>query len=321
MGRHEPADRQQAGMEHSAFASDVIEGLRRPQKAIPAKYFYDAEGSRLFDLICTLPEYYPTRTETGILREGASRIAALAGPDVALVEFGSGSSEKVRILLDALENPRAYVPIDISVQHMLAAADALRADYPGLDVLPLAGDFTQPIILPRQIGTARPLGFFPGSTIGNLTPNEARSFLAQARETLGEEALFVLGVDLKKDVAVLEAAYNDAQGITAAFNLNLLRRIGRELGGDIDVDGFRHRAVYNAEQSRIEMHLESLGPQAIRVAGLEFTFEAGETIHTENSYKYAPDEVTAVAAGAGWKTAEVLTDSEAMFGVFCLRAG
>lgn len=303
----------------SAFARDVATGLALPQKALSAKYFYDEVGSRLFDQICELPEYYPTRTETGILRSRAADIAARAGAGVALIEFGSGSSAKVRLLLDALERPAAYVPIDISGAHMQAAAAALRRDYPGLQVLPVEGDFTGPIPLPRFAADTRRLGFFPGSTIGNFTPADAGRFLAQAGETLETGALFLVGVDLKKDRARLEAAYNDAQGVTAAFNLNLLARINRELDGEFDLAAFRHRALYNEAEGRIEMHIESLRPQTVRVGDDTFRFHAGETVHTENSYKYAVPEFRDLAAEAGWTTDEVLTDAEELFAVFLLR--
>jgi L-histidine Nalpha-methyltransferase len=303
-----------------AFARDVVHGLSRPQKTLPAKWFYDAEGSRLFDLICELPEYYPTRTETGILAENAGRIAAMAGPGVPLVEFGSGSSAKVRLLLDALDRPAAYVPIDISAEHMMGAAASLRAAYPGLAVLPVAGDFTKALPLPSAIGGARRLGFFPGSTIGNFTRQDAGAFLADAAATLGRDALFVVGVDLRKDKARLHAAYNDAQGVTARFNLNLLARINRELGGDVDLDAFRHQAFYDEELGRIEMHLESLRAQTVRAAGHGFAFRAGETIHTESSYKYAPEEFGRLAGKAGWRVREVFSDREQLFAVFCLEA-
>jgi L-histidine Nalpha-methyltransferase len=299
------------------FARDVLDGLSRPGKALPAKYFYDEEGSRLFDRICELPEYYPTRTETGILQDAAGRIAALAGQGCSLIEFGSGSSTKVRILLDAMDAPAAYVPIDISAEHMLNAAAALRADRPGLDVVPMAADFTRAVHLPEDL-PGRRVGFFPGSTIGNFTPGEAADFLRQAAQTLGPSSLFVLGVDLRKDVARLEAAYNDAAGVTAAFNLNLLHRINRELGGTFDVAAFRHRAFFNAVESRIEMHLESTVAQMVEVAGEGFRFRAGETIHTENSYKYSVDDLEALAGRAGWRVEICFTDPEGLFAVFCL---
>jgi dimethylhistidine N-methyltransferase len=299
------------------FARDVLEGLGRAQKSLPAKYFYDEAGSQLFDRICDLPEYYPTRTETGILRDAAGRIAARAGAGCSLVEFGSGSSTKVRILLDAMDAPAAYVPIDISAEHMRSAASALRADYPGLDVVPMAADFTRAVHLPADL-PGRRVGFFPGSTIGNFTPPEAADFLRQAGETLGEASLLVLGVDLRKQVGRLEAAYNDAAGVTAAFNLNLLHRMNRELGGTFDVAAFRHRAFFNPVESRIEMHLESLADQTVEVAGQGVKFGAGETIHTENSYKYSVDDLEALAGRAGWKVQERFTDTDGLFAVFCL---
>jgi L-histidine Nalpha-methyltransferase len=302
-----------------ALAADVVAGLSAARKSLPAKYFYDAEGSRLFDLICDLPEYYPTCTETGILADHAGHIAKLAGREVALVEFGSGSSAKVRLLLDALEDAAAYVPIDISAEHMMDASAALRADYPGLDILPVAGDFTRPIALPASIEGKRRVGFFPGSTIGNFTREEAGAFMTGAAETLGPEALFVVGVDLRKDRATLEAAYNDAQGVTARFNLNMLTRLNRELSGGFDLSAFRHRAFYDEDLGRIEMHLESRRRQTVTVAGHSFVFAEGETIHTENSYKYAPEEFERLAADAGWRRRDLLTDKHALFAVFCLE--
>ncbi|TCT07758.1 L-histidine N(alpha)-methyltransferase [Aquabacter spiritensis] len=301
------------------FRADVVAGLSAPRKTLAAKYFYDAEGSRLFDRICGLPEYYPTRTELDILRREAGAIAHRAGKNARLVEFGAGSLVKVRILLDALDLPAAYVPIDISADHLMEAAQALARDYPALDVVPLVGDFTRRVALP-QIDGQRTVGFFPGSTIGNFTPSEARRFLVEARLTLGTGALLVLGVDLKKDVRRLEAAYDDAEGVTAAFNLNLLARINRELDGNFDLDRFAHAALFNEEESRIEMHLVSRADQIVRAADRTFRFAAGETIHTENSYKYASEDVAELARAAGWHTEQVWTDAQTLFGVFLLSA-
>jgi dimethylhistidine N-methyltransferase len=300
------------------FLKDVLDGLARRQKAIPPKYFYDAVGSRLFDRICELPEYYPTRTETAILNACAPAIAARAGWDVALVEFGSGSSTKVRILLDALQLPSAYVAIDISGEHLLEAAAALRRDYPGLDVTAIEADFTQEVRLPEIVRGKKRLGFFPGSTIGNFAPDEAELFLHKAARTLGPGADMLVGVDLKKHGAVLHAAYNDSAGITAAFNMNLLTRINRELRGDFNLKGFRHRAIYNAAMGRIEMHLESLRPQSVRISGDVFTFREGETIHTENSYKYTVESFHRLVTKAGWKVADVYLDPEKLFSLHYL---
>ncbi|HEX2255213.1 MAG TPA: L-histidine N(alpha)-methyltransferase [Afifellaceae bacterium] len=301
------------------FARTVLEGLRQVPKALPPKLLYDARGSELFDRICELEEYYPTRTELGILRERAAEIGRLAGPGAVLVEFGSGSSLKVRIVLDELPRPAAYIPVDISGDHLEAAAEALRAEYPDLPIVPLAADFTKPLRLPAVAGDGRRLGFFPGSTIGNFEPPEAEAFLAQARRLLGPGAALLIGVDLKKDEAILNAAYDDADGVTAAFNLNLLARINREAGGDFEPDGFAHRAFYNAGRGRVEMHLASLRDQIVQIAGERIAFSAGETIHTESSYKYAPEELAALFARAGWRALRRWTDAGALFSVWFLE--
>lgn len=305
-------------LNRDGFSRDVLSGLERRRKAIPPKYFYDAVGSRLFDRICDLPEYYPTRTETSILKSCAPAIAARAGWDVALVEFGSGSSTKVRILLDALQLPAAYVAIDICGPHLENAAAALRREYPQLDVTAIEADFTQEVRLPDIVRGKKRLGFFPGSTIGNFAPDEAELFLHKAARTLGQGADMLVGVDLKKHGAILHAAYNDSAGVTAAFNMNLLTRINRELRGDFDLKSFRHRAVYNAAMGRIEMHLESLKPQTVRVAGDVFTFREGETIHTENSYKYSVDSFHRLVNKAGWRVGEVYLDPDKLFSVHYL---
>jgi dimethylhistidine N-methyltransferase len=304
------------------FRDAVLAGLSQPQKAIPCKFFYDLEGSRLFEAICNTPEYYPTRTELAILAEAAPTIARLVGPGRAIVEFGSGAGIKIRTLLDALEAPAAYVPVDISRAHLVAAAEALAADYPGLHVAPVCADYTKPFVLPA-VGNARPpwLGFFPGSTIGNFSPPQAAGFLSQVRRLLGEGGMMLVGVDLKKDVAALEAAYNDAAGVTAAFNLNLLARIDRELGGDFRHAEFRHSAIYDPVQGRIEMHLVSAKDQTVRVAGQHFHFRPDETIHTENSYKYALDQFRGLAQSAGWQSAEVWTDPNRLFSLHLLMSG
>jgi dimethylhistidine N-methyltransferase len=300
------------------FLKDVLAGLSTRQKAISPKYFYDAAGSRLFDRICELPEYYPTRTETSILRASAADIAARAGWDVALVEFGSGSSTKVRILLDALQLPAAYVAIDISGEHLQNAAAALQRDYPHIEVDAIEADFTQEVRLPDSVRGKKRLGFFPGSTIGNFSPDEAELFLHKAARTLGHGADMLVGVDLKKHGAILHAAYNDSAGVTAAFNMNLLTRINRELRGDFNLKNFRHRAVYNAAMGRIEMHLESLKPQSVRIAGDVFTFREGETIHTENSYKYSVESFHRLVNKAGWRVGDIYTDAEKLFSLHYL---
>lgn len=285
---------------HGAFRRDLIEGLSRLQKAVPPKWFYDAEGSRLFEEITRLPEYYPTRQETALLRREADDLAALFGPQAVLVEFGSGASEKTRILLDAAPDLAAYVPLDISKAALDAAAAALRLDYPALRVAPVLGDFETLAALPEALGAGRRIGFFPGSTIGNLEPEQAIRFLREARRMLGDEALFILGVDLVKDPAVLTAAYDDSQGVTAAFNHNLLVRANGELGADFELDAFEHRAVWRPDQSRVEMHLRATRATSVDVAGRRFLFQAGETLHTESSRKFTREMVETMGEAAGW---------------------
>lgn len=302
----------------SEFARDVVAGLSRAQKQLSPKYFYDAEGSRLFEAICEAPEYYPTRTEIALLRQIAPEIAGEIPPDAALVEFGSGASVKTRRVLDAAPQIGAYAPIDISEAALAAAEAAIRKDYPGLDVAPLAEDFTTALSLPDVLSGRRCVGFFPGSTIGNFTQDEAVEFLAQARRLLGPGAIFILGADLAKSPDVLEAAYDDAEGVTAAFNKNLLVRMNRELGGDFDLGLFEHRAVWNAQESRIEMHLVSRVDQTVRVAGRTFGFRAGESLHTENSHKFTSAGIAAMAAEAGWKVSRQWTSADPAFAVALL---
>lgn len=285
----------------SDFETDVVAGLSRPRKQIPPKHFYDAEGSRLFEAITELEEYYPTRTELALLRASAGEIAAKIPDGAVLVEFGSGASLKTRILLDAAPQIAAYAPIDISESALAAAAESIRADYPQLEVAPLVDDFTKALRLPAAAEGRPVVGFFPGSTIGNFTPAEARAFLEGARRLLGPGAALLVGIDLVKDETTLVAAYDDARGVTAAFNKNLLARINRELGGDFDLEAFAHRAVWNAAESRIEMHLVSLKDQVVRVAGRTFRFTAGETLHTENSYKFTIQGFGRLASQAGWR--------------------
>jgi dimethylhistidine N-methyltransferase len=303
-----------------SFADDVVAGLSQPQKTLSPKYFYDAEGSRLFEAICATPEYYPTRTEIGLLREAAGEIASFIPPGAALVEFGSGASVKTRILLDAAPQLAAYAPIDISPDALQAAAEAIGADYPHLLVAPLAEDFTAALSLPPAIAGRPVVGFFPGSTIGNFAPEEAHGFLLRARRLLGSGARFLVGLDLVKPQAELVAAYDDAQGVTAAFNKNLLARMNRELGGDFDLDAFAHRARWNAAESRIEMHLESLRDQVVQVAGRSFRFPAGETLHTENSYKFTAAGFTRLAEAAGWRAERWWASAHPAFAIALLRA-
>ncbi|MFO0851787.1 MAG: L-histidine N(alpha)-methyltransferase [Gemmataceae bacterium] len=301
------------------FRADVLAGLSRPQKRLPAKYFYDAAGSRLFDRICELPEYYPTRTELGILGRHADAMAGWCGSGCLLVELGAGSLRKVRHLLDRLESPAGYVPVDVSGDHLAAAARALADGYPGLPVRPVVADFTAPFDLPLPPARRRVV-YFPGSTLGNFEPAEADALLRRVARLVGPGGGLILGVDLRKPAAVLEPAYNDAAGVTAAFNRNLLVRINRELGGDFDPAAFAHRAFYNAGRSRVEMHLVSGRRQRVRVGRAAFDFRPGETIHTENSHKYDRNELAGRAAGCGLRLAETWADERGYFAVLGLTA-
>jgi dimethylhistidine N-methyltransferase len=302
----------------SSFARDVIAGLTARPKRLSPKYFYDQAGAQLFDDITALPEYYLTRCELEILRERAPEMARFFPAGSALIEFGSGSSKKVRILLAAAPTIAAYIPVDISSEMLVQEAEELRRDYPRLAVLPVEADFTQPFSLPAEAAGMAHTGFFPGSTIGNFEPHEACAFLRHAGRMLGRRATLIIGVDLVKDVSVLNAAYDDAAGVTAKFNLNLLARINRELGANFDLAGFSHEAFYNAERHRIEMHLASKKRQKVRVAGRAIEFRAGETIHTENSYKYTLDSFCALARGSGWDPVAVWTDAGANFSIHAL---
>ena len=300
------------------FARALVDGLRAVPKRVPCKYLYDDAGSALFERICDLPEYYPTRTELGLLERHADEIARHIGDDAELVEFGAGSGVKVRLLLDALARPRAYVPIDISGPHVCAAADRLAADYPALAVRPVVADYTRSFELPAAAG-ARRVGFFPGSTIGNFAPDEAVRFLLRASRLLKGGGLLV-GVDLVKDPAVLHAAYNDTAGVIAAFNRNLLERANRELDAYFDLDRFAHYAFYHPLAQRIEMHLVSLEHQRVRAAGEEFVFAAGEALHTEDSYKYTLDGFRALAVRAGFVPAAVWSDPQQRFSLHWLES-
>jgi len=301
------------------FRADVLAGLSRQRKRIPPKYFYDAAGSQLFDRITELDEYYPTRTELGILRRYVGEMADRLGPACLLIELGGGSLVKVRYLLDRLDRPSGFVPVDVSGDHLRAASAALERAYPGLEVLPVVADFTADFPLPAPSRpAARRAVFFPGSTIGNFDPAESAVLLRRVAGLVGPGGGLILGADLRKDPAVIEAAYNDRQGVTAAFNLNLLTRINRELGADFDTTAFRHRAVYNPSRGRIEMYLVSSADQRVRVDGTLFRFRAGETIHTENSYKYDPADLARQAAACGFQTDALWTDPRHYFGVFYL---
>jgi L-histidine N-alpha-methyltransferase len=304
---------------HAEFLADVLAGLSRRRKRLSPKYFYDAAGSRLFDRITRLDEYYPTRTELAIMRDHAPAMAARCGPGCLLIEPGAGSLVKVRLLLDHLSRPAGYVPVDVSGEHLRAAASALATDYPTLAVRPVVADFTRPFAAP-EMGERRRVVYFPGSTIGNFDPPEADDFLRRMARLVGPGGGLLLGVDLRKSADVLEPAYDDALGVTAAFNRNLLVRINRELGGDFDVEAFRHRAFFNEELSRVEMHLVTEAEQRARVAGRTFAFAAGESIHTENSYKYDTDELARRAAECGWRAEEVWTDARRWFAVVSLAA-
>lgn len=289
------------------FLGDVLAGLSRPQKALPPKYFYDAAGSRLFERICRLPEYYVTRAELALTRTHIGAIARFAGRGCELVEYGSGESLKTRLLIKALR-PAAYLPVDISSAALADAEKRLAREFPWLRIVPVHGDFSRPLALPAP--RAARVVYFPGSTIGNLTPEEAHAFLAMTRD---QAARMLVGVDLRKDARVLHAAYNDAAGVTAQFNLNLLERINRELGADFSLKRFAHYAYYNPVRGRVEMHLVSLVRQTVRIGRHRFAFEAGESIHTENSYKYSIEGFRALAARAGFEGTRVWTDRRALF--------
>jgi len=310
--------RERAGarpLELTGFRADVVAGLSRPQKSLPPKYFYDAAGSRLFARICRLPEYYVTRAELALTRRHLAAIARFAGRGCQLIEYGSGEGIKSRLLVRALR-PSVYVPIDISEDALRAAASGLAREFPWLHIVPVAGDFSRPIDIPLRRGTPSVV-YFPGSTIGNLTPEEAHAFLSMSR---GVAAKMIVGVDLKKDPAVLHAAYNDKAGVTAAFNLNLLARINRELDADFDLRRFRHYAFYNPAAGRIEMHLVALESHTVRLGRHRFQFAEGETVPTENSYKYSPGEFAALAAEAGYRRTRLWTGARGLFAVFGLTA-
>jgi dimethylhistidine N-methyltransferase len=306
--------------EDSGFARDAVVGLSARPKQLSPKYFYDEKGSQLFEQITAQPEYYPTRAELAILVKHGPEIAKFIPPRAAVIEFGSGSTRKARLLLDAAPQVEAYVPVDISGEMLAQEAAALASDYPKLTVVPVTADFMQPFALPDAIADRPRTGFFPGSTIGNFEPYDAASFLRHAGRILGAGATLIIGFDLIKDSATLNAAYNDAAGVTADFNLNLLERMNRELGADFDPDAFSHRAFYNTERRRIEMHLASLRRQKVKVAGRIVEFRAGETIHTENSYKYSADSFGALARGSGWTPVASWTDPQGYFAVQALSA-
>lgn len=315
-----PQDDLRSGADTWAFRADVLAGLSRLQKTLPAKYFYDAAGSALFDRICEVPEYYLTRAELEILDMHGEAIAGRLGRGVLLVELGSGSSLKTERLLGRMAEPAGYVPVDLAEAHLAAAAARLHARHPGLPVVPVRADFTGHFSLPPAVARARPVCiYFPGSTIGNLEPHEAMLLMRKIRRRVAPGGFFLVGVDNKKAPALLERAYNDAQGVTAAFNRNILARIRRELGSDVDPERFEHVATYNVPAGRVEMHLRSAEPQRVHVDGREFAFRRGETILTECSYKYAPQEFGALAGRAGFATESVWQDAGERFSLHCLR--
>jgi len=307
--------------------TEVIAGLSQPQKVLPAKYFYDEQGSRLFEAITKLPEYYPTRVEINLLRQHKDTIAKLLKDDVWLLEYGSGASLKIRLLLQAIR-PNCYVPMDISKDFLLASAESLMEDYPWLNVYAACVDYSQPVRLPADmITSAQKLGFFPGSSIGNFSPHEAQIFLQGVRKTLGKDGAMLIGVDLHKDKPILEAAYNDCQGVTAAFNFNILQHINGMLGTRFNVEHFEHKAIYSEEKSRIEMHLVSTMDQIVNISDVnnsdsestQVVFKTGETIHTENSYKYSKAGFTELVEGAGFEVRECWSDNKDYFAMFYLH--
>jgi L-histidine Nalpha-methyltransferase len=301
------------------FADAVLSGLGRRPRSIPCRFFYDAKGSELFEEITALDEYYPTRTETALLESHGEEIAALAGSGRILVEFGSGSSRKTSLLLGALGEVPVYIPIDIAAESLREAAEWLSGQHDGLTILPVIADFTATRVLPPIVRGQKRLGFFSGSTIGNLTHAEARAFLNNAAQLLGPGSAFLVGVDLKKDSSVLLPAYDDGEGVTAAFNLNLLTRINRELGGTFDLTRFAHEAIYNEVAGRVEIYLRSLAEQIVRVKDRAFAFAEGERIHTENSHKYTVAEFQSLASASGWRPVKAWTDAADLFSLHLLR--
>ena len=304
-----------------SFEAAILGGFRRAQKAIPCRFLYDERGSALFDQICLLPEYYPTRTELGILDAAAPAIAALMGPGIQLVELGSGSSHKIRLLLDLLVAISGYVPVDISSEHLRRAAEDVARDHPAIPVTAICADYTLEFDLPAglQDGFSKRVAFFPGSTIGNLVADEALALLRRCGRLVGKGGDMLVGVDRKKAKPILDAAYNDSQGVTAEFNLNLLTRINRELGADFDLARFAHLGFYNEAEGRIEIYIESRVDQLVHIAGTGFRLAAGERIHTEFSYKYGVEEFQCLARRAGWTPLDHWSDAEGLFSVHYLR--
>jgi dimethylhistidine N-methyltransferase len=305
--------------EKESLIDEVVTGFGKPQKQLPCKLFYDKRGSALFDEICGLDEYYPTRTEIGLMKEYIEEICSFIGQSCLLVELGSGSSVKIRLLLDNLKNPSGYVPIDISEAHLMESVEALAADYPGLRIMPVCADYTRPFSLPRfDFPYSRTVFFYPGSTIGNFTPDSARTFLGRIAGRAGRGSGLLIGVDLVKDIKTLEDAYNDAKGVTAEFNLNILKRLNREIGSDFDIAKWRHKAFFNSRESRIEMHLKSTDVQRVRVNGTSFRFRKDETILTEYSYKYTLEGFRDLVSD-DYSVESVWTDRDNKFSVQYLK--
>ncbi len=300
--------------------AEVLAGLQARPRRLPPKYFYDALGSRLFAAITALPEYYPTRTEISLLRHHGAEIAECVGTSCTLIEFGSGTNTKIRLLLEAIR-PQAYVPLDISQDQLARAAADLAEDYPWLEVHAACLDYSLALELPTLVAPGHRVAFFPGSSIGNFEPPDASQFLARVRRLVGDDGGLLLGVDLVKDRHVLEQAYNDRQGLTAAFNRNLLQHVQRVLGGNLDLNRFTHRAIYNEQKQRIEMYLDSTADQVVTVAGERFAFRAGDSIHTEHSYKYTVRQVQELAGQSGFRVTQAWTDARDYFGVFYLQPG
>jgi L-histidine N-alpha-methyltransferase len=318
MLKQEPEDGQ-TSLADPNFRADVLTGLAATPRAIPARWFYDRRGSELFEAITRLPEYYPTRTETALLESISPELDALAAPNAAVVEFGSGSSAKTPILLRAIQ-PAAYVPIDISGDFLRQSARELSADFPGLPVYPVEADFLRPLPLPTEAANLPKLGFFPGSTIGNMNAYHAVDLLRAMREWLGEGARLLIGMDRIKPPEILIPAYDDARGVTAAFNLNLLERINRELGGTIPVHAFHHRAIWNPDAARIEMHLGAVRDVAFTVGDRSFAMAAGEMIHTENSHKYGPNAARMLLRAGGWTPIREWSDPQDWFALILCEA-
>jgi len=311
------APQQISTSESSDFVADVVAGLSSNPRALPCKYFYDERGAALFQKICESPEYYITRTEIDILDRNRAEIASQLGPNIQLIGLGTGAGTKTRILIEALTNPAVYVPVDISETQLRESTALFWKIFPELEILPVCADYLQPVVLPQaRRKAARNIVYFPGSTIGNFGPDEAIEFLRRAANVCRENGGLLLGVDLKKDAGVIEAAYNDSAGITARFNLNLLERVNRDLGADFDIDQWQHRAIYNSNAGRIEMYLISEVDRFVHVAEHKFHFRRGEKITTEYSYKYAPEEFAALAGKAGFEFAHMWSDDARLFGAF-----